>query len=231
MIELTALAQAHFGDWIETIIVVAIILGSVFQGLGKAIIKKLTEMKEADALERCDPADPQPASRERRPPAAQPRPNRPVASPFPNRPETSKRPSPSPMQAPRPIARPVFDTPSVPSPTDAPRPVARRAAPRAKPQPTRRANAGGLRAHKPHDMPAPKPAPKHRFKKKHESVAEHHLQLSDEVAHPSTESAYHEPPQVRARLPKLTRSTLRDAVILREVLGPPVALRDPRDGF
>lgn len=235
MIDGTPLAQAHFGDWIETIIVLAIVLGSVFQGLGKAIIKKLTEMKDADALERRSPTDPQPGSHERRPPAARPRPDRPTAGPSPSRPETSQRHPPSPMLAPRPIAGPAFGTPSAPPPTaapsDAPRPVAKPVVSRAKTHRTRRASAEDLRRRKPQDTPAPASAPKHRFKKMHESVAEHHLQLSDEVAHPSTAAAYHEPQQVRTRLPKLTRSVVRDAIILREILGPPVALRDPSDSF
>jgi len=242
VIEFLALAQADFGDWIETIIVLVVVLGGAFQGIGKAIIKKITVEKEEDASKRGAVPPPGHAAQQRQRGGRSPQrgqaqrgqapPARPVARPV--RTATSGQRQPSQMQAPRPVAPSALGTP-----TSAPQPTAARPAagvpvakPMAPPKEARRSKQpgstrlGGRKSRSKAGVQSGRAAPS---EPQHEALFDHHLKLSDEVAHPSTAATHVAQTQGRVLLPRLTRSALRDAIILREVLGPPVALRGSGD--
>ncbi len=215
---------AKGADWVELIIILVLVGGGVFSSVAQAIIKKMRGEQ---------PDEPDQAGKAGQAPPAR-APQFPVARPLPpagGLPQAAQPRVPVP-QVPRPLPpaqiHPVpnqppmarLDHPRVPQPP-APRPIETQPGPR--PQPKRRPG--------PRTQPKPVPQAEPREPKEEVPLAQRHLEVSADVLHAHTEDdelvlAEHDDPIHRP-----TRHALRFAILMNEVLGPPVALRPPDDRF
>lgn len=217
------LAIQNIGDWIEGIIVLVIIAGSALGGIGKAIITKLNRSREE-------------AERERqglpRPQRVTDRPAPPVARPMPPRhqpPMATQRPAARPLPPQRPIAEiPRSLQPVVQSILDVVLDGAvdlETAFPKPPPQPRRE------------PPPAPRPS-KTKVSKSaavRRSIEDREEQktklVEKRIGHVKPHVASATPPSSTDANSELferpTRTDLRRAIILNEILSPPLALRRP----
>jgi hypothetical protein len=231
-------------DWIETIVVVAIIALSALKPVATFLIRKFTPEKEPDRR------DPRQAQRQTMHtpsalPQAKPLPPRSVPTPPQSRRRVVIRTEMRPRSS-GPIPDPLRDilTQLVPELVP-PRPVARQAPPVAKPS---------VHVQPP---PAPKPPPRvetrattsrkqdtHLTRPRNRAGARPHLTTADlpskaeaaqwrrealdvlDAPHAAAADASTDPFSV-VRLP--SQQSLRVAVLMSELMGPPVALRDPSE--
>jgi hypothetical protein len=232
-------------NWIEIIVVLVLVGGSALGSIGKWLIEKTspkTDRKPDDggrtAAAGTGAGQAEPSVPRRRAPSA-----RPVARPMPGT-EPQETPVPRPQARPlppSPTARPyVSQEPPkpavVPLPERKPRPV--------KPPPVR-----------PVMKPAPAPPPKRRTPRVPSRPKKRKLGRLEPGLHPTLGEEEDRKFELREhRLGKLqaqaevepepeevvegydpirspTRRSLRHAILMREILGPPVALRPPDDRF
>jgi hypothetical protein len=210
----TALLAAEGLDWIEGVVVLVIIALSALGSIAKPLIKKFGG-KDPDELRKRQMEQPV----ERRAPA---RPAHPPARPTPARPRLQPAIEPPVAQA-RP-ARPVPPSVARPAP-----PTPRRPVPRPTPSQSVR--------------PRPKPVAnserdlsERHLAKLESTVTERHLKTtppSEDVVHPATEAAHayeHAVSGIDEEMEAIrrpTRAALRRAIVMNEILGPPVGLRRP----
>ena len=223
------LALKFDGDLIEGLIVLAVIVGSALSGLAKSIIARINERKRAQAEAEKDLLAPTAPP----PPVAQPM-SRPVARPMPPRRPvrtTIERPAPTLVELDVPdVVRPLVemllgnatdetDETSFRRPTPAP-PPARPA------RPGRRAPSG----------PAPRVEVGHsdlgdtqrmeQIRRREEAQAQRSEKRIGHVETHVAPAITAVEPVVRSRPAIPTdRNSLRRAIVLNEILGPPVALR------
>jgi hypothetical protein len=217
------LAAGDLSDMVETVILLLVIGASVLGSIAKPLIKKFGGETPEDAMKRRTEQSQRPRPQPARPahPAARPaQPRPPIATAEP--------------------ARPVAQTPSI-EPAIPPR-----VRPTTRPTPTRpiaRARPAHARRPASEDVPyaevslEPDLSERHlrelqtRVEKRHIDAAK----PSEEVVHPKTEDAHayaidhsaHEEELLAIRHP--TRAFLRQAIVMNEILGPPIALRPPDD--
>ena len=210
------LAAGEISDWIEGVVWLLIIGGSVLAGIAKPLIKKFGGEVPDEAEKRREEASrPQPA-RPAHPPARS-MPARPRLQPATELSEAEARPA-------QPV--PPFVATSVP-------PTPRR--PVARPSPSRSVRAKP-RAAAQHE----RDLSEHHLAKFHSGLEERHLKAaapSEGVIHPGTEAA-HVDASVVSRVDEEmdairhpTRTALRRAIVMNEILGPPISLRPPNDRF
>jgi len=225
------LAIKDIGDWIEGIIVLVIIAGSALSGIVKAIIAKINRSREE--------ADAQRDLQERPPPRAMDRPTLPVARPMPpqlrpqtitqrraqSRPLATQRPHAEVPKAIPPMVQTILDVvldgavdveevlrrpqPSRPQPSSAPRP-ARTSVPKTARQVPQRAT--GRRSIDDREVR------KAKLVEKRLGHVETHVASSTQPSSADAESDVFERP---------TRRDLRRAIILNEILSPPLSIRRP----
>ncbi len=199
------LAAGEISDWIEGVILLLVVGGSVLASIAKPLIKKFGgEVPDEAEKRRGEASRPQPA----RPMPARPRPQ-----PATELSEAKARPA-------QPV--PPFVATSVP-------PTPRR--PVARPSPSRSVRVKP-RAAAQHE----RDLSEHHLAKFHSELEERHLKAatpSEGVMHPGTEAAHVEASVVShvdeemdaIRHP--TRTALRRAIVMNEILGPPISLRPP----
>ena len=206
------LAAEGLGDWIEGIVILVIIGLSALGSIAKPLIKKFGG-KDPDELRKRQMEQ----RVEQRAPA---RPAHPPARPMPARPRLQPA-----IEPPVAQARPARSVPpSVPAP-----PTPRRPSPRPTPSQSTR--------------PRPKPVAnserdlsERHLAKLESTITERHLRTtlpSEDVAHPATEALHayeHAVSGVDEEMEAIrhpTRAALRRAIVMNEILGPPVGLRPP----
>jgi hypothetical protein len=208
------LAAGGLEGWIETIILLLVIGGSALASIAKPLIKKFGGQ---------DPEESAQQRRERqagRSPAARPRPAQPaapVARPMPPRPVVPKARAAPTVATPAPV-QPI---PREPAEKRPPYPVRRPSVPLARPRPVEKPQRVRLVAD--HDLG--------RLEAK---VAQRHLESaapSRRVVHPKTEADHAatrpslEFDRLLASIRHPTRTALRQAIVMSEILSPPVGLR------
>ncbi len=187
------------GDWIEILIVGGVILLSA---LGKIFGKKTDKEQEERRRPRIPPRVPQGEAPARKP-----------QTPARARPPVARPPRATPPAAPQPVARaepPIVrrERPVRPVRREQPRPARRRAAP-------------------------PKLTPEQlalEAQRRHARARRNAAKVPDVTLAVTPPGAESSPKSVGARLLSqrpLSRQDLQRAVILREILSPPVAVRDP----
>lgn len=244
-IQLLAQQGPEFGDWIQIIVVVLVVGGSILGPISKKLIEKFGAEKpgESDAARPARTSRPQPST-----PRRQMQPQHSVARPMPPgaRPQAmppSSQPLPLPEEIFQPVAPPRGMVPQGGSAEQPERPPPRppTAAPVSVPRHMARPSVS-VRAKQQH-RPAPAPRPKQPV---HDRVEEHlgrlESALDDETAQVDVdieerlghiESELEAPDattKARGRTDKIghqTRRSLRHAIVMREILGPPIALRPP----
>ena len=204
------LAAGEITDWIEGVVWLLIIGGSVLAGIAKPLIKKFGGEVPDEAEKRREEAPrPQPV-----------RPAHPPARPMPARP----RPQPA-TEVPVSEARPAQPFPPFVAKSAPPTP--RR--PVARPSPSRSVRA------KPKVVVERDLSERHLAKLESE-ITERHIRIaapSEGVTHPGTEAAYVDASLVSRvdegldAIRHPTRTALRRAIVMNEILGPPISLRPP----
>jgi len=224
------LAIKDIGDWVQVIIVLVIVAGSALSGIVKAIITKLNRSREEAEAERERQGRP-------RPQRVTDRSAPPVARPMPPRyrlPTAMQRPQ---VEVPRtlpPVVQTILDVVldgAVDLETAFPKPR--------PPQPTAEPPvSGAARTYRAQSPPAPPRAGKATVPKRpvgRRSIEDREEQkaklVEKRIGHvephvasataPSSTDAYSE------LFERLTRTDLRRAIILNEILSPPLALRRP----
>lgn len=239
------LGQGDSGNWIELIIYLVVIGGSMLGGMSQWLIRKFSRESPEDShgAGQGDRTGRPPAPSARRPESA-----RPVARPMPRPSDRAQSEPPRPVAKPlppRPVQRPI-STPAETRPARTHRPaqpVAREPAPRRPTPPA-----------VPRKPPPPKPAPprpksvqqraakpaKRRAKRKRQelinvvSEAEVERALADrDFEHALPDAGPYGRTQSTSWLGDFaahpTRKALRQAIVMSEVLGRPLALRPPSD--
>jgi len=235
------LAIKDIGDWVQVIIVLVIVAGSALSGIVKAIITKLNRSREEAEAERERQGRP-------RPQRVTDRPAPPVARPMPPR----HRP---PMAMQQPVARPL--PPQQRSQAEVPRtlpPVVQTiwdvvleravdletAFPKPRPpQPTAEPPvSGAARTYRAQPPPVPprvgkaivpkRPVGRRSIEDREEQKAKF---VEKRIGHVEPHVASATPPSSTDAYSELferpTRTDLRRAIILNEILSPPLALRRP----
>ena len=210
MIDLVLAASGSNGDWIQFLVVIVVIGISLLGQLSKVLIQKFSpekpEQRRPDAV--APRSAPPPAVRgSTRPsiaPPARPRVPRPTIAP-PVRP-VAQRPAAPPMARPKPASPRSFSTPK--------RPPVAQPVPMDEPTIQRRHLAQIASA----------------LEKESEvvdaEVSEHLSQVEGDLVPEIVETAVVAP---HAPFERLSRAALRRAIVLSEVLAPPLALRASRD--
>ncbi len=222
--ECVILAQTDAGNWIEIVIILLVVGGSIFGAVSKKLIAAFSPKESEESGNekgKVMRAPPHPA-----PPQRRGQPVHPVARPL--------QPTPSPQAEP-PIVR------SHP-PRTAPRPKPAAAPPRPrrpqKPAPARaEARLGHLEVTVMEEEARFEAARERRMahlksrvlegEERFEEAVEKRLSHLEPAPDEATAAA-----QACVRIPvigRLSRQTLRHAVVLREILSPPLALRPPDD--
>jgi len=232
------LAIQDIGDWVEGIIVLVIIAGSALSGIVKAIITKLNRSREESEAERERQGRP-------RPQRVTDRPAPPVARPMPPRyrlPAAMQRPAARPLTPQRPQAEvprtfpPVVQTildvvldGAIDLETAFPKPR--------PPQPTAEPPvSGAARTYRAEPPPVPPRAVKTTVPKRpvgRRSIEDREEQkakfVEKRIGHVQPHVASATPPASTDADSELferpTRTDLRRAIILNEILSPPLALR------
>lgn len=220
-------------DWMQTVVALVFVGIVVLSSVAQTIIAKMRGQQEDTSNEnQSGPRVPQPRAPQFPTARPMPRPGRPTETAYPRVPTPQARPRPAP---PRPVAtQPPFARPQpqrAPQPPHAPQP------PRAPQPPAPRPVE--VRFEPP---PPPKPTPKRRTKQPatrtpavakaaDEPLARHHLELSTDVAHPHTELDALVLGESDDPIRHPTRDDLRYAILMNEVLGPPVSLRPLDERF
>jgi len=234
------------------IIILVLVGGSAIGGVVKALIekfggkdsseyrKKRTDSKEAD---RPQPArSGHPPARPARPAHPPARPTHPPARPVATRSEAQPVARPLPTRPIAQLSQGESAAPAIPRPqrrSPPQRPVARPAPETARQTPARPTRQVRVKQPRPARSPAPRPEltlqeSMREFDERGSSLVDHHLTTalpSEGVAHPSTELAHPDEQIAEDRTLDLdairtpTPRALRQAIIMNEILGPPLALR------
>ncbi len=210
---------AAMDDWMQLLIAAVFIFG----GIGQAIVKKIRSRGVEDA-EMVDEVDRRPGT-----PTAQPRaPQFPTAQPLrrePTAPTAQARPPRQPARPAQPRPTPPLARPTPPQPTGQSMrpPIEQPLAPTPRP----------LRAQNPSQRAKPKPAAKAKPQQPapETPLSERHLQVSDDIAHPAIEAYETEVDDSTDPITRPTRESLRYAIIMNEILSPPIALRSDDEGL
>lgn len=242
------LAQGDSGNWIELIIYLVVIGGSMLGGISQWLIRKFSRESSDDTG---GPRQEHRPGRSPAPPGRRPESARPVARPMPRASDRARsepqRPVAKPLP-PRPVQRPTA-TPAEKRPARTHRPVQ----PVAR-EPVRRRPAPPPPAAPPPKPPPPKPAPprsaqvqqrapkpakrkaKRRARGPVDVVSEADVEraLADrDFEHALPDAGPYGHSQQTSWLGDLaaqpTRKALRQAIVMSEVLGRPLALRQPGD--
>ena len=258
-IALLAAPGLDLNDWIRLIVVILLIGGSALGGVAKTLINKFggKASGEDESASKPDGRSATPLRQQPMHPVARPMPQRrgeqgqATARPYPLQPAT---PMPSDQASPpslvrrgraalpsETVAQPVA---RIPTPSRRmPPPLVQPAEPGARPRPV----AVEPRSIPPRQRPpqaAPAPQPKRRAKvrarastkpKEAETtlgtLADRHLEVSAGLLHPDTEAIKRVQRVAVDPIRRPTRQGLRRAIIMNEILGPPIALRPPDDSF
>ena len=220
----TMLAIQDIGDWIETIIVVLVVAGSALGGIVKTIITKLNRSKaeiEAEReLQQARPTAPRMMERPAIPPMARPMPPRRPAATYEHRPVARpmmpQRPQVEVPRAIPPVVQTILDVVldgAVDIEDVFPKPQPHREPP---PAPPRTAKATGSKRPAKRRSIEDREEQKAKLVEKRIGHVERHVAPATPTSSTDIDSELFERP---------TRKDLRRAIILNEILSPPLALR------
>ena len=236
-------ARGNIGDWLEGIVVLVFIAASLLGPIAKKLIEKFSPQKAEDESDAPRPISPPPLPKRRAPPA------RPVARPMPSSSEASgQRP---PYVPPTTAPRPTVLVERIPSRPPQPRPVVIQTLPREDQQPpysppTARPYPSSADRHRKTDneIQTRRTARRSRSKSSATEKSLNQLATVEDLgrradakstkrrrSQPEVESvkAAAMPSSPSVLMPRLNPRTLRDAVVLSEILAPPVSLRPVDD--
>lgn len=219
------LAIQNPGDWIEIVVVVLILAGSALGGIVKTITAKLNRSQEEKEAERQLQQQPRPPrAMDRTPPVARPMPPRRPAATFEHRPVARPMSPPTASQRPHaelpksipPVVQTILDVVldgAVDLEEVFPKPQSRREPP---PAPPRSAKAPVPK------RPARRRSIEDREEQKAKLVEKRIGHVEPHVTPATAPSSTDHDPELFARP---TRTDLRRAIILNEILSQPLALR------
>jgi hypothetical protein len=230
----------EFGDWIEGAIILVVLVGSALAGVGKAIIEKLNRRTPSARLEdEEEPPRPRPTAWDRPiPPVA-----RPMAPPAEVRRRVVIRTQPPTPQVGAPRKTDVEFEVAVP---DAVRPIVEMLLGKTgpaedRPRPRPAAPPPPPRLQRPQRSKPVVAAPRRsepaiteraaRLRDIEEREAQQARRVEKRIGHVETHvaAAHAEPEGADGGSPALDRRALRQAIVLNEILGPPVAFRSVLD--